>query len=60
MLPLNDVRVIEFCQIAAGPFCGMLLADFGADATVSYTADMKFTSKLSSPQLINHLTAMKY
>ena len=31
MLPLNDVRVIEFCQIAAGPFCGMLLADFGAD-----------------------------
>ena len=31
MLPLNKVRVIEFCQIAAGPFCGMLLADFGAD-----------------------------
>tara|TARA_A100001037_G_C15148875_1_gene637905 strand:+ start:450 stop:1592 length:1143 start_codon:yes stop_codon:yes gene_type:complete len=31
MLPLHDVRVIEFCQIAAGPFCGMLLADFGAD-----------------------------
>lgn len=31
MLPLNDVRVIEFCQVAAGPFCGMLLADFGAD-----------------------------
>jgi crotonobetainyl-CoA:carnitine CoA-transferase CaiB-like acyl-CoA transferase len=31
MLPLHDVRVIEFCQVAAGPFCGMLLADFGAD-----------------------------
>lgn len=30
-LPLNDVKVVEFCQIAAGPFCGMLLADLGAD-----------------------------
>jgi len=31
MLPLDNVRVVEFCQIAAGPFCGMLLADMGAD-----------------------------
>jgi crotonobetainyl-CoA:carnitine CoA-transferase CaiB-like acyl-CoA transferase len=31
MLPLQDVRVIEFCNVAAGPFCGMLLADMGAD-----------------------------
>jgi crotonobetainyl-CoA:carnitine CoA-transferase CaiB-like acyl-CoA transferase len=30
-LPLAGVRVIEFCQVASGPFCGMLLADFGAD-----------------------------
>ena len=29
--PLDDLRVIEFCQVAAGPFCGMLLADLGAD-----------------------------
>ena len=28
---LAGVRVIEFCQVAAGPFCGMLLADLGAD-----------------------------
>lgn len=28
---LAGVRVVEFCQIAAGPFCGMLLADYGAD-----------------------------
>ena len=28
---LEGVRVIEFCNVAAGPFCGMLLADFGAD-----------------------------
>jgi crotonobetainyl-CoA:carnitine CoA-transferase CaiB-like acyl-CoA transferase len=30
-LPLSGVRVIEFCAVAAGPFCGMLLADMGAD-----------------------------
>ena len=29
--PLAGVKVVEFCQIAAGPFCGMLLADFGAE-----------------------------
>jgi crotonobetainyl-CoA:carnitine CoA-transferase CaiB-like acyl-CoA transferase len=29
--PLAGIRVIEFCQVAAGPFCGMLLADMGAD-----------------------------
>jgi crotonobetainyl-CoA:carnitine CoA-transferase CaiB-like acyl-CoA transferase len=31
MLPLQGIRVIEFCSVAAGPFCGMLLADMGAD-----------------------------
>ena len=31
MSPLQDVRVVELCQIAAGPFCGMLLGDMGAD-----------------------------
>jgi crotonobetainyl-CoA:carnitine CoA-transferase CaiB-like acyl-CoA transferase len=30
-LPLHGVRVIELCNVAAGPFCGMLLADMGAD-----------------------------
>ena len=29
--PLSGVKVVEFCQVAAGPFCGMLLADYGAD-----------------------------
>ena len=31
MLPLEGVRVIEFCNVAAGPFGGLLLADMGAD-----------------------------
>jgi crotonobetainyl-CoA:carnitine CoA-transferase CaiB-like acyl-CoA transferase len=29
--PLSGIRVIEFGQIAAGPFTGMLFADLGAD-----------------------------
>ncbi|MDP3239413.1 MAG: CoA transferase [Reyranella sp.] len=31
MLPLSGVRVVEFCQVLAGPYCGMLLADLGAE-----------------------------
>ena len=34
-LPLESVRVVELCEIAAGPFCGMLLADMGADVILS-------------------------
>jgi len=30
-LPLSDLRVIELGQLLAGPFCGQLLGDFGAD-----------------------------
>jgi alpha-methylacyl-CoA racemase len=29
--PLNGVRVVEFAGLGPGPFCGMLLADLGAD-----------------------------
>jgi crotonobetainyl-CoA:carnitine CoA-transferase CaiB-like acyl-CoA transferase len=31
--PLSGVKVLEFSQIIAGPFCGMHLADMGADIT---------------------------
>jgi formyl-CoA transferase len=29
--PLDDIRVVEMGQLLAGPFCGQLLADFGAE-----------------------------
>ena len=29
--PLDGLRVVEFGQFVAGPYCGMLLADMGAD-----------------------------
>lgn len=29
--PLEDIRVLELGQLIAAPFCGQLLADFGAD-----------------------------
>ena len=32
--PLAGLRVIEFAGIGPGPFCGMLLADLGADVIV--------------------------
>jgi crotonobetainyl-CoA:carnitine CoA-transferase CaiB-like acyl-CoA transferase len=30
-LPLQGVRVIEFCHMVMGPTCGMILADLGAE-----------------------------
>lgn len=29
--PLSDLRVVEMGQLLAGPFCGQLLGDFGAE-----------------------------
>jgi formyl-CoA transferase len=29
--PLSDIRVIEMGSLLAGPFCGQLLGDFGAE-----------------------------
>ncbi|MGB3289564.1 MAG: CoA transferase [Burkholderiaceae bacterium] len=29
--PLEGITVLEVCNVAAGPFCGMLLADMGAE-----------------------------
>ncbi len=31
VLPLNNILVLEISRVLAGPYCGMLLADMGAD-----------------------------
>ena len=31
MGPLSNIKVLEFSGIGPGPYCGMLLADMGAD-----------------------------
>ena len=31
MGPLKDIKILEFSGIGPGPYCGMLLADLGAD-----------------------------
>ncbi len=34
MRPLEGVKVIEFSGVAPAPYCGMILADFGAEVTI--------------------------
>ena len=44
--PLAGVKVIEFAGIGPGPFCGMLLADMGAEVTLLERAGGTFASQL--------------
>ena len=34
MGPLQGIRIVEFAGIGPGPFCGMLLADLGAEVVL--------------------------
>src|SRR5574343_1356195 len=44
--PLKGLRVIEMAGIGPGPFCGMLLADMGAEVTLLERGGGTFASQL--------------
>ena len=44
--PLSGVKVLEFAGIGPGPFCGMLLADMGAEVTLLERSGGTFASQM--------------
>src|SRR3954469_4774071 len=50
--PLSGVRVIELAQILAGPTCGLMLADLGADVIkVERVPDGDDTRRMNRPSV---------
>ncbi|MGD9038417.1 MAG: CaiB/BaiF CoA-transferase family protein [Desulfobacteraceae bacterium] len=49
MRPLDGIRVIEMAGLAPSPYCGMILADFGADVVV---VDRLSTAAPETPNLM--------
>jgi len=45
-LPLEDVRVVEFCHVVMGPTCGLVLADLGAEVIKVEPLEGDHTRKL--------------
>lgn len=56
MKPLEGVKVIEFTQVLSGPYCGMLLADMGADVIKLERPPLGDSSRYNTPG-INGYTA---
>ena len=47
-LPLDGIRVIEFCHVVMGPTCGLILADMGAEVIKVEPIDGDHTRKLTA------------
>jgi crotonobetainyl-CoA:carnitine CoA-transferase CaiB-like acyl-CoA transferase len=45
-LPLEGIRLVEFCHVVMGPTCGLILADLGADVIKVEPLDGDHTRKL--------------
>lgn len=49
MKPLSGIKVLEFCQVLSGPFCGMLMADLGADVIKLERPPLSDSSRYNAP-----------
>ena len=47
-LPLEGIRVVEFCHVVMGPACGLVLADMGAEVIKVEPIDGDHTRKLTA------------
>ena len=47
-LPLEGIRVVEFCHVVMGPTCGLVLADMGAEVIKVEPLDGDHTRKLTA------------
>ena len=47
-LPLEGIRVIEFCHVVMGPTCGLILGDMGAEVIKVEPVDGDHTRKLTA------------
>ena len=47
-LPLEGIRVVEFCHVVMGPTCGLVLADLGAEVIKVEPLDGDHTRKLTA------------
>jgi CoA:oxalate CoA-transferase len=54
--PLAGIRVIEVCHILAGPYCGMLLADLGADVIKVETGSGDIARSTGNHEIDGHNT----
>ncbi len=52
--PLSGLRVVEVCHMLAGPYCGMLLADLGAEVIKVETGDGDISRKVGPDYVGQH------
>ena len=49
---LTDIRVVDLSRVLAGPLCGQMLADHGADELLVTSVTHDFDHRLASHELL--------